>query len=98
MWSWRLWRAERAALGYSAAGEASASARCWRLAGDAEALQGSAAEALELYRRAAHAQIRISDWVGMRVTVEHAAALSTDEVGRQLGKLSTELSMLGGPR
>ena len=90
--------ARRAATGYSTAGEASASARCWRLAGDAEALQGGVAEALALYRRAAHAQIRISDWIGMEVTVKHAAALSSESVGRQLNKLSAELSLLGGPR
>ena len=75
-----------------------AAARGWRIAGDAQALQGGAAEALELYRRAAHAQIRISDWVGMQVTVTHAAALSSAEVGGTLDKLSAELSMLGGAR
>ena len=88
----------RAAAGYSSAGETSAAARCWRMAGDAEALQGAAAEALQFYRRAAHAQIRISDWVGMQVTVAHAAALSSAEVGATLERLSSELSMLGGLR
>ena len=51
-----------------------------------------------MYRRAAHAQIRISDWVGMEITVRHAAALTSEDVGRQLSTLSAELSMLGGPR
>ena len=97
-WVTALQAAQRAALAYSAAGEASAAARCWRIAGDAQALQGAAREALTMYRRAAHAQIRISDWVGMEITVRHAAALTSEDVGRQLSTLSAELSMLGGPR
>ena len=87
--------AQRAARAYGASGEAAAAARCWRIAGDAEALQDSPADALALYKRAAYGQIRISDWVGMQITVKHASALCSEGVGRRLGKLSAELSMLG---
>ena len=94
-WVTALEAAKQASVQYASSGEESAAARCWRLAGDAEALQGRTAEALALYRRAAHAQIRLGDWVGMQTTMSHASALSTEDVGGQLDRLSIELRMLG---
>jgi len=80
---------------YERAGRPTAVARCLRLMGDAEALQGHVQDAIKLYRRAAHVHIRTGDWVGMHRTIAHARVLCDGEPSARLGRLSTELMMFG---
>ena len=81
---------------YEHAGEPSAAARALRLSGDAEALQGQVHAAMALFRRAAEEQFRLGDWSSLRVTLRHASALCSEDARQKLGKLSTELTLLGG--
>ncbi len=72
--------AEYARSFYAQHGHHAAAGRCMRLLGDAASLQGHTNEAINHYRRALNAQIRIGDMNGLQRTIAHIVALE-EEMG-----------------
>jgi len=70
-----LSQAEQAQFYFAKSGHTAASARCLRLCGDAEAMQGAYQQAMTYYRSALHDHIRCGDKGGLERTSQHITGL-----------------------